>query len=124
MFNPLQLIRGRIGRKNYVLGLLLSFIIMIFVGAGVSEEENLTFYDMFALLIVLAGAVFFLILHVRRLHDMNHSGLYLFLFFIPLVNMIILISACFTKGSEKANKYGEKPDPKTKFLDALFNNAS
>jgi uncharacterized membrane protein YhaH (DUF805 family) len=47
---------------------------------------------------------------VRRLHDINKSGWYYFIAFIPLVGGIILLVWLFTDGNRFDNNYG--PDPK------------
>ncbi|MBR6177187.1 MAG: DUF805 domain-containing protein [Bacteroidales bacterium] len=49
-------------------------------------------------------------LSVRRLHDINKSGVYLLLALIPLVGAIILLVWACTEGTIGPNEYG--PDPK------------
>ena len=46
---------------------------------------------------------------VRRLHDINRSGWWVFLAAIPLIGGIILIVWLATKGDAAANEYGEVP---------------
>lgn len=61
--------------------------------------ENLTFY-----IIPLLMSIFILIQAVKRMHDVNKSGLYLLL---PLSNIILLL----TKGTPYDNDYGLDPRP-------------
>lgn len=44
--------------------------------------------------------------HVRRLHDINQSGLLTLLVFVPFVNLLLFLYLLFTLGTEGANKYG------------------
>lgn len=46
---------------------------------------------------------------VRRLHDINRSGWWLLLDFIPVVGEIILVIWCCQKGTERPNRYGPAP---------------
>lgn len=46
---------------------------------------------------------------VRRLHDIDKSGWWLLLAFIPLIGALILLYWFIGKGTEGENKYG--PDP-------------
>jgi len=59
-------------------------------------------------------------LHVRRFHDLGLSGYYVFLFFIPLANLIIFV-LFIKKGEENSNQFGEKPPKEIIFFDAVFN---
>jgi uncharacterized membrane protein YhaH (DUF805 family) len=52
-----------------------------------------------------------LALSVRRLHDLDRSGWWIFLAFIPLVGAIILLIWQCTKGTDGPNRFG--PDPLT-----------
>jgi uncharacterized membrane protein YhaH (DUF805 family) len=46
---------------------------------------------------------------VRRLHDLDRSGWWLLLMFIPLIGAIILLIWHCTKGTDGPNRFG--PDP-------------
>jgi uncharacterized membrane protein YhaH (DUF805 family) len=45
----------------------------------------------------------------RRLHDINKSGFWLFLWFLPIVGWIIIIVWAVKKGDQDDNRFG--PDP-------------
>lgn len=47
---------------------------------------------------------------IRRLHDINKSGWWFLLIFIPLIGAIVLIVFDCTEGTRGNNDYG--PDPK------------
>jgi uncharacterized membrane protein YhaH (DUF805 family) len=46
---------------------------------------------------------------IRRLHDLDRSGWWLLIAFVPLVGFIVLIVFYCTKGTSGANRFG--PDP-------------
>jgi uncharacterized membrane protein YhaH (DUF805 family) len=46
---------------------------------------------------------------VRRLHDIDRSGWWLLLFFIPLFGMIVLLVWAFNRGTQGANRFGDDP---------------
>lgn len=50
-----------------------------------------------------------LALAVRRLHDVNKSGLFLLVGFVPLIGAIWLLILCCTEGTRGPNQYGEDP---------------
>ena len=47
---------------------------------------------------------------VRRLHDVDRSGWWLLLAFVPLIGIIVLIVWWCTEGTRGPNRFG--PDPK------------
>lgn len=120
-----KLYSGRIGRKNYGLGLLLfigSLILLIAIFASMFSSDSSSSFGVFLIIVLYAVFILHLFsLHVRRFHDLGNSGWRVLLFFIPLVNLIILISLLATKGKDEVNEYGEVPQKSIKFLDAIFN---
>ena len=119
-----KLYSGRIGRKNYGLGLLFligSFILLIAIFASMFSSDSSSFGVFLIIVLYAIYIVFLFSLHVRRFHDLGDSGWRVLLFLIPLVNLIILISLLATKGKDEVNKYGEAPSKSIKFFDAIFN---
>jgi len=57
-------------------------------------------------------------LYVRRLHDTNHSGWWIFLGCVPLVGGIVLLIWTILKGTAGPNKYG--PDPLAPDVTTVF----
>jgi uncharacterized membrane protein YhaH (DUF805 family) len=43
---------------------------------------------------------------IRRLHDLDRSGWWIFLVLIPLIGAIVLIVWYCTKGTEGSNRFG------------------
>ena len=61
----------------------------------------------------LAGLGMFLpslAMYIRRLHDVDRSGWWLLLAFVPLIGIIVLIVWWCTEGTRGPNRFG--PDPK------------
>lgn len=123
MEHIIKIYDGRIGRKNYVLGLLfyhtLVSVIVILLGLLLSLNESS--FDLIAYVIGAFFAVFIFSLHVRRSHDLGKSGNMALLLFIPIVNLIIAIRLLFYKGQESVNQYGDIPVKDRKFFDTIFN---
>lgn len=119
-----KLFNGRIGRKNYGLGLLFFILIFVFffvILAYASLDDNQLFFTVSVVVLYVVFIVHIISLHARRFHDLGDSAWRVFLFLIPLVNLIMLISLLATKGKDEANKYGEVPPKSIKFFDAIFN---
>ena len=68
-----------------------------------------------SLFFVLVGAIIYLwapfqiylviVAGIRRLHDLNRSGWYLALAFIPLMNMVMLAYLLFAQGKVAGNRW-------------------
>jgi len=63
-------------------------------------------------LVLLATLIPSIAVAIRRLHDVDKSGWFILLAFVPLANIWLLILLC-TAGTEGRNQYGE--DPKGNF---------
>jgi len=62
-------------------------------------------YGLVALACLLPG----LAVEIRRLHDTNHSGWWLFIAIVPIIGPLLLLYWFIIKGTSGDNKYG--PDP-------------
>lgn len=96
--------QGRLNRKPYFWRSLALWLVCTFVGG------------ILAVLFAPAGAVFAVILlisslmlSIRRLHDLNKTGWFVLLNFIPVVNFFWGLYLLFAKGTIGPNDYG--PDP-------------
>ncbi|MFZ4059545.1 MAG: DUF805 domain-containing protein [Ferruginibacter sp.] len=106
---------GRARRAEYwyyVLGnalLIIPFYILAIVGIS---TDNVGFSSLgFAVygLVLLGTIIPSLAVTVRRLHDLNKSGWYYFIGFIPLIGGIVLLVWFFTDGNRFTNNYGNDP---------------
>lgn len=103
---------GRIGRFEFwffllILNLIGGALFAITWGANLLTGRN-------GIIIGIIGYVIDLLiiawpamaLSVKRCHDRNRSGLFVFIALIPLVNLWYIIEMLFLKGTEGRNKYG------------------
>jgi len=105
-FNPFSP-KWRIGRWGFIwmsITIYLSFNIWIWVlfntGLDISQESHL-----FKVILVIFLNVYLMLINtMKRLHDMEKSGLRAFLIFVPLAN-IYLGFLLFLSWSEGQNKY-------------------
>jgi uncharacterized membrane protein YhaH (DUF805 family) len=97
--------KGRMRRSEYfgyafLLGLLTRGITYLWEGSY--EDEPIKFLA----LLFIPMLYLYIIIAIKRLHDMSFYGWFFFISFIPLINLILV----FWDGIEGPNKYG--PDPK------------
>ena len=109
---------GRIGRLKFflsfvviVVGITILRIILVEVehtATGKLLEPYFTAFLFVACNCMIAVQV------VKRLHDLNRSGWYFFLFLVPFFNIIMLLFLIFKPGTAAANDYGigTMPSPK------------
>lgn len=99
---------GRAQRSEYwffYLFYILVFMVVGLVGVLISPEVAGILY------VVLALGFFLPMLgvSVRRLHDVNRSGFWLFICLVPLVGPIILLYWLVIRGTVGPNRFGEDP---------------
>ena len=103
---------GRSKRKEYWLYYLF-YVVAFTLFAGldillgtVGESDDGSFVGVFSTIISLLLLLPFLSVHIRRLHDINKSGYWAFIVFIPFVGFFwILILMCL-RGTKGANNFG------------------
>lgn len=112
LFNKFFTIKGRSSRKEYIVKF---FLILLF---GFTSDYTKKYTDNkiieFLHVFVLGSALVAMILQyiplaIRRLHDLNASGWYVLLTFVPFGQFLILW-LMFKKGTPGPNKYGEPPE--------------
>lgn len=81
-----------------VIGAIVTKVIDYAIGMPIT-------YLLFALAIFLPGIA----VGIRRLHDLDRSGWWLLLCFIPLVGAIILIVWFCGQGTQGPNRFGQDP---------------
>jgi uncharacterized membrane protein YhaH (DUF805 family) len=112
-FKKLFRSKGRASRKEYIVGLLI-FIIVIFGGDKTNDyfhkSSSLIMFFLsqvsFAICVIYAVNYFFIM--ARRLHDLNISGWWQLITFVPC-GQLLMIGLIFFKGTPGPNKYGEPP---------------
>ena len=86
-------------------GMLGSLVIGLAESAVGIDPDGGFFSTVFSLAILLPS----LAVGARRLHDIDRSGWWLLLWFVPLVGMIVLIVWACKRGTPGFNRFG--PDP-------------
>ena len=101
--------KGRTRRKEYWM-FTLWIIIVAIIAAIIDVALGFPEGGPFVLILSLVSILPSLGLTVRRLHDINYSGWWYFINFIPLIGGLILLFLTIKKGDKGPNQYG--PDPK------------
>lgn len=99
--------QGRLRRRDYAIRVIPLGIIAVAINIysmGPNESAGILLS-----LIVLAIAVVTLIQMIKRLHDMNFSGWFSLISFIPLINLFFGLYVLFKDGTAGSNQYGEDP---------------
>lgn len=121
-------VSGRIGRLRYLaystgVYMLLSLMIIPFAGgAAFTGDPGVAMGGVMLLFYVLTFASA-IIYSIRRLNDLDKSGWFSLLWFIPLINLLFTIYLIFFSGSEGSNRYGPAPSANTlgvKFIALIF----
>ena len=119
---------GRIGRQQYLVnyliltigGVILGFPLAFWFGLSIYNvslaEALLSFLVLFILSII--QTVFVFSLHIRRLHDINQTGLWSLLTLLPFIGFLLLLALIFIGGDSTSNRYGAPNDKG--ILSAMF----
>ena len=113
---------GRRNRKSYVLIMAIYVLISIFlvfmvlpglVGANIDNPDNITRMLNHPIALAVALPLFLLQFApmTQRCRDMNRSGWWVLLNFVPLLSLIFHVVLLFVPGTNGKNYYG--PDPRT-----------
>lgn len=99
--------KDRTSRSGYWYYVLANFIVAFLLGfvcglLHVGQNVQLAVSSLYSLAVLLPGIA----ITVRRLHDINKSGWFYFIGFIPLVGTIILLVWLCTASVDENNQYG------------------
>ncbi len=110
--------KGRSGRQEYI-SRILFFLTLAFIQPFLFKTfiyyDNILISLLFSAIVVfflgpitiLSAIQVFFVTH-RRLHDLNASGWWQLITFIPFGQML-MIAFIFFKGTDGSNRYGEPP---------------
>ena len=103
---------GRIPRSTYWLfSLGVSGIAFFFAIIDISIGPNQEGYGILTLIFGTLCIIPGIMMQIKRAHALNHSGWYILLSLIPLINIYIGIELAFFAGTDGPNNYG--PDPRS-----------
>lgn len=106
---------GRARRSEYWFFALFNFLALIVLelivaAAQTSKNDGLIFLTALpCMLYLLASIVPSLAVTVRRLHDINKSGWWYFIAFVPFIGPIWLLILTCIEGTAGPNQYGRDP---------------
>lgn len=109
---------GRARRKEYWMFILFHIIFLIaamVIDMLVGTTFGVLSYGLVYVLYSLALLVPSLAVIVRRLHDTNRSGAWIFIGLIPLIGGIWLLVLMCLEGTQGENKYGQDPKKENSF---------
>ncbi len=104
---------GRIRRSTYWLysfGVAGVFLIALFADLLLGTYNQDTGYGVISIIIRLLSIIPGIIVGVKRCHDRDHSGWFMLLLFVPILNLWPFIELSFLAGTDGPNSYG--PDPR------------
>jgi uncharacterized membrane protein YhaH (DUF805 family) len=61
-------------------------------------------------LLVIAGLIPAITVTIRRLHDINRSGWWILVSFVPIVGGLVLLVFTLLPGTQGMNDFGDEPD--------------
>lgn len=112
-------IKGRASRRDYWMFVLFNLIFFISL-IILSKIISLVYLGLGILILLIPWFIYCFIVFIpsftitiRRLHDINKSGWYFFVNFIPFIGSIWLFVLLVTKGDSSENKYGSIPQTST-----------
>ncbi len=108
--NTLRLLfssKGRIDRKEYLIRVVLSFIIIVLIQVF-SIVNNGEFFKGLAIVSFYIILVIYLYSStIKRLHDVDLSGWYSLLLIVPFINIVFILYLIIRKGNGLVNKFGK-----------------
>jgi uncharacterized membrane protein YhaH (DUF805 family) len=113
---------GRLGRMRMVAYIFMpTFLTLPLAFASLMLASDLPALGFGAYaIVILAHTIFTFSVYVRRLHDLDQSGLLTLLMLVPLVNILLGIYLLFFRGTEGSNRYGAPTVPNSTGVKVAF----
>ncbi len=102
---------GRARRKEYWMFVLFSIIVSLVLGLidGVLGTATWNQIGLLGGIYTLAVLTPSIAVGVRRLHDIDKSGWWMLIVFIPLIGAIVLLVWAVMEGTRGSNRFGSDP---------------
>ena len=107
---------GRARRMEYwyfVLFNLIVYVVLSLIDALLGTFNVIQGVGLLSGLYALAVLIPTLAVHVRRLHDIDRTGWWILISFIPLIGTIVLLVFALMPGTPGSNRYGSDPKQAT-----------
>lgn len=103
---------GRSNRQSFIVFQVVHITMILF--SAISDYQFNFYVDdtsigIFLFVTLLLLMIPSIAITIRRLHDLDKSGFYYFLFFIPYVNFLFYVYLIFAPGTKHANQFGPIP---------------
>lgn len=109
LINELQSYDGRFSRSQYWLSTIGINIVSRLLIEIADIIPNDTISIILILGIVIPSIYFQICIQIKRAHDLDKSGHFIWLNYIPLVNIYSTVLLAFFKGTNGPNTYGKDP---------------
>ena len=109
-FKKIFTIKGRASRSEYWwfhLMWVICYVILLLTADQASQFAYALYWMTVGVLVISIIPLF--TASIRRLHDCNKSGAYLFFSFIPFIGSLIVIFMLIPEGTKGKNRFGKNP---------------
>ncbi len=105
---------NRLNRKRFFMRHCVLWLTSLLIGAIIGfccAAFNLPAKscNIISLILTLPLSISAIMLNIRRMHDMNKSGWWLLLVFVPFINLLFVLYMFFAKGTQGSNRFGANP---------------
>jgi len=103
---------GRISRSTYWyfnLSMMGLIIVASLLGSMIYSGDSNSYYGVITTIIGLIYFITTIFVSIKRSHDLNWSGWYVLLMFVPIADLVVSIYWAFIKGTVGPNRYGFDP---------------
>ncbi|MGV1034182.1 MAG: DUF805 domain-containing protein [Microbacteriaceae bacterium] len=112
-FSKYFVLRGRATRSEFWWFTLFAYLVTLVVGIAhnYANPNNEVGLAAAAFGVGLAMFIPHVAVTVRRLHDSNHHGAWVFIWLVPVVGVIVLLVFTLQQSDPSENRYGPAPVP-------------
>lgn len=95
---------GRLNRLRYFLRILVVMILASILGTLLVQVSEYLAY-----IVSFIASISAIMLGIRRCHDLDRSGWFYLLMFIPIIDFFVALYLLFAAGNPGPNQYGADP---------------
>ena len=95
---------GRLNRLRYFLRILVVMILASILGTLLVQVSEYLAY-----IVSFIASISAIMLGIRRCHDLDRSGWFYLLMFIPIIDFFVALYLLFAAGTPGPNQYGADP---------------